>query len=200
MTNQSNSSAKQSNTTLIIGIVAAVIIVAALAFWLFSGRNSGGSESAPPAATATPMTDAGAVGTPAIEDTPSPSEPEGGAGVDAPAIQNITWIWVDRSDASTGVSEAIADPAQYTLFFQPDGTYQFQADCNSGAGTYTADQSGAIRMTAGPMTMAECGESSRSLDLVNMMQAVQDYRLEEDGGMLILVWPAGGPEDGYRAQ
>ena len=33
-----------------------------------------------------------------------------------------------------------------------------------------------------------------------MMQAVQDYRLEEEGAVLVLVWPAGGPEDVYRTQ
>jgi hypothetical protein len=27
---------------------------------------------------------------------------------------------------------------------------------------------------------------------------VQDYRLEENGAVLVLVWPAGGPEDVYR--
>jgi hypothetical protein len=31
-----------------------------------------------------------------------------------------------------------------------------------------------------------------------MMQAVQDYRLEENGATLVMVWPAGGPEDYYR--
>lgn len=197
MTNQSDPSPKQSNnTTHILGIVIVVIVLVALAFWLFSGRNTGGAESAP---TVAPTTDAGDVGTPA-EPTPTPSQPDSGGGVDAPAIQNVTWTWVDRTNPSDGSSEATDSPASYTLVFQADGSYQFQADCNSGSGTYTADQSGAIRMTAGPMTLAECGEGSRGQDMLGMMQAVQDYRVEENGSKLILVWPAGGPEDGYRGQ
>jgi hypothetical protein len=141
------------------------------------------------------------VGTPAI---PTPSEPDSEASVDAPLIQNITWAWVDRTDPSAGTSEAIENSDQYTLFFLPDGSYQFQADCNSGSGTYTADQSGdqsgAIRMSAGPITLAECDEGSLGQDFIGMMQAVQDYRVEENGSKLLLVWPAGGPEDGYHAQ
>jgi hypothetical protein len=34
--------------------------------------------------------------------------------------------------------------------------------------------------------------------MLNMMSAVQDYRLEENGTLLVMVWPAGGPEDQYR--
>lgn len=33
-----------------------------------------------------------------------------------------------------------------------------------------------------------------------MMQAVQNYRLEEDGAVLVLSWPAAGLMDYYRAQ
>jgi hypothetical protein len=53
-------------------------------------------------------------------------------------------------------------------------------------------------MQAGPMTMAECGEDSRYQDMLSMMQAVQDYRLEDNGKLLVMVWPAGGPEDRFR--
>ena len=214
MTNQSDPSPKQSNnTTRIVGIVIVVIIAAVLAIWLFSGQNSGGAESAP---TATPTTDAGAIGTPPVPTataapdagdigtpavpTPTPAQPETSGAVDAPTIQNITWTWVDRTNPSDGSSETIDSPASYTLLFQADGSYQFQADCNSGSGTYTADQPGAIRMTAGPMTLAECSEGSCGQDMLDMMQAVQDYRVEENGSKLVLVWPAGGAEDGYRGQ
>lgn len=189
------------NRNLIIGVVVVVVLVIG-AFFLFGGNN--GLNGPAPAATtiatdtpAAPATDTPAALTPAV--TPEEEGGTGGAQVDAPAIQNITWVWESRTTPSDGSSEAIPSPANYTLFFNPDGTYQFQADCNNGSGTYTADQSGAIRMTAGPMTLAECGEASRSQDMLGMMQAVQDHRVE-DGSTLIMVWPAGGPEDVYRAQ
>ena len=49
-----------------------------------------------------------------------------------------------------------------------------------------------------PVTLAECAPDSRINDIFNMMQAMQDYRLEENGAVLVLIWPAGGPEDVYR--
>jgi heat shock protein HslJ len=99
---------------------------------------------------------------------------------------------------SSGAEEQIDDPSKYTLTFKADGAYAFQADCNQGSGTYVADDRGAIRLEAGPVTLAECGEASRSQDVMNIMYAVQDYRLEDNGATLVLVWPAGGPEDYYH--
>jgi heat shock protein HslJ len=116
-----------------------------------------------------------------------------------PALHK-TWGWEKRVNPSTGTEEQISDPIKYTLTLNADGTYQFQADCNQGSGTYVADAKGAIRLQAGPVTLAECGSGSRYQDVINMMQAVQDYRLEENGAVLVMVWPAGGPEDSYRAQ
>ena len=116
-----------------------------------------------------------------------------------PAALHKTWQWEKQINPADSRETAISNPANYTLTFSPDGTYQFQADCNSGSGRYTADESGAIRFQPGPVTLAECGPESRYQDMLNMMQAVQDYRLEENGVALVLVWPAGGPEDVYRA-
>jgi heat shock protein HslJ len=141
----------------------------------------------------------------ACGDDATPTPTSGGIPSNQPSDANVpalhkTWGWEKRVNPSTGAEEQISDPARYTLTFNPDGTYQFQADCNQGSGTYVADDNGAIRLQAGPVTLAECGSGSRYQDVINMMQAVQDYRLEESGAVLVLVWPAGGPEDSYRAQ
>jgi hypothetical protein len=109
-----------------------------------------------------------------------------------------TWQWQKRVTPSSGAEEPIDDPNKYVLEFKADGTYTFQADCNKGSGTYVADDKRSIRMWAGPVTLAECGEGSRGQDVMNAMYAVQDYRLEDNGATLVLVWPAGGPEDYYR--
>ena len=114
-----------------------------------------------------------------------------------PALHK-TWQWQKRIILDSGAEEQIDDPTKYTLTLNADGTYTFQADCNQGSGAYVADDTGAIRMEAGPVTLAECGEGSRSQDVMNMMYAVQDYRLEDNGATLVLVWPAGGPEDYYK--
>ena len=121
----------------------------------------------------------------------------GPTGANVPALHK-TWQWQKRVILDSGTEEQIADPSKYTLTFKSDGNYTFQADCNQGSGTYVADDRGAIRLQAGPVTLAECGEGSRYQDILNMMYAVQDYRLEESGAVLVMVWPAGGPEDYYR--
>jgi heat shock protein HslJ len=124
--------------------------------------------------------------------------PSGGpTDANVPALHR-TWQWNKRVTPSSGAEEAIDDPSKYVLTFKADGNYDFQADCNKGSGTYVADGKGAIRLTAGPVTMAACGEGSRDQDFMNMMYAVQDYRLEDNGATLVMVWPAGGPEDVYK--
>jgi heat shock protein HslJ len=125
----------------------------------------------------------------------------GGTGMEAnvPALHK-TWQWEKQRDPNSGSETAISNPASYTLTLNPDATYQFQADCNQGSGSYTADEAGHIRFYPGPVTLAECGPDSRSQDMLNMMQAVQNYRLEENDAVLVLSWPAAGPMDYYRAQ
>lgn len=131
--------------------------------------------------------------TPAADGIPS----NGPADANVPALHK-TWQWQRRVVLDSGQEEQISNPARYTLSFKVDGSYQFQADCNSGSGTYVADDKGAIRLTPGPVTLAECGAESRYQEMMGMMQAVQDYRLEDNGAVLVMVWPAGGLEDFYR--
>jgi heat shock protein HslJ len=121
-----------------------------------------------------------------------------GTGANVPALHK-TWQWEKQRDPNTGSEMTISNPANYTLTFNADGTYQFRADCNQGSGSYTADETGAIRFQPGPVTLAECGPDSRYQDMLNMMQSVQNYRLEENEAVLVLSWPAGGPMDYYRA-
>ncbi len=109
-----------------------------------------------------------------------------------------TWQWEKQVVPSSSREAAIDNPANYTLTFDADGSYQFKADCNQGSGTYVADEKGAIRLTPAHGT-AVCGENSRDQDMLNMMQSVQDYRLEKDGAVLVMVWPAGGLEDFDRS-
>lgn len=131
--------------------------------------------------------------TPTVAGMPS----SGPTGADVPALHK-TWQWQKRIILDSGQEEQIDDPSRYTLTLKADGTYEFQADCNKGSGSYVADEKGAIRMEAGPVTLAECGEGSRYQDMMNTMYAVQDYRLEDNGATLVLVWPAGGPEDYFK--
>jgi heat shock protein HslJ len=117
-----------------------------------------------------------------------------------PAALHKTWQWEKQVNPNDGSETPISSPANYTLTLNPDATYQFQADCNQGSGSYTADETGDIHFSPGPVTLAMCAPESRYQDMLNMMQAVQNYRLEENGAVLVLIWPAAGPMDYYRAQ
>ena len=112
------------------------------------------------------------------------------------ALQGKRWQWEQRVDQ--GAVTMITNPVAYVIVFNPDGTFNAIIDCNSASGTYTADELGRIQMQLGPMTTAECGPESRAQDMINMINAVQNYRFEEGGVVLIFVWPANGPLDYYR--
>jgi len=107
------------------------------------------------------------------------------------------WQWVRSERTET---TEVDSPADYTLIFNNDGSYNFQADCNSGSGEFTVDGGffGSMRMEAGISTLAECGESSRSNDMFDFMTAVQSYKLAPGGNELSLVWPAGGGNEIFK--
>jgi heat shock protein HslJ len=114
-------------------------------------------------------------------------------------LQNKLWAWERHFIPETNLEERIDDPTSYTLTFNADESFNFKADCNLGIGSYTATENGQIQMELGPITLAECGPDSRFQDMLDMMAAVQEYRFEEDGEVLVLTWPAGGPVDYFRA-
>ncbi|MFN8377536.1 MAG: META domain-containing protein [Anaerolineae bacterium] len=94
----------------------------------------------------------------------------GGAGVmqlqaAPPALTGTTWQW---QQTVTPV-EVIAptDPASYTILFNEDGSYNLQADCNSGSGTYTVDGQ-SISIGPAATTRMACPEGS--LDSVFLQQ------------------------------
>lgn len=69
------------------------------------------------------------------------------------------WQWVSFFDQATGQA-AIADPQNYTITFQSDGTVQVKADCNNASGSYTADGTN-LSIVLGPATMAACPPESK---------------------------------------
>lgn len=108
------------------------------------------------------------------------------------------WTWERHFIPETNLEERIEDPNSYTLTFNPDDTYAFKADCNLGSGGYTATETGQIQFEAGPMTLAECGPDSRYQDMLTNLGAAQEYKFEENGDVLVLIQPDGGPMDYYR--
>ena len=113
-------------------------------------------------------------------------------------LQDNLWAWERHFIPETNLEERIDDPTSYTLTFNADETFAFKADCNLGNGSYTATENGQIQMELGPLTLAECEPDSRSQDMLDMLAAVQEFSFEEDGEVLLLISPAGGPIDYFQ--
>ena len=122
-------------------------------------------------------------------------------GMTATGLVGSEWQWLGTLSNDGQVKNRVDDPSAYRLQFNADGSYQFQADCNNGSGGYTVDggMTGSFKMEAGPMTLAECESDSLSTDMLNMMTAVQDYRVRAGGELLGLIWPAGGGIEVFQA-
>jgi heat shock protein HslJ/uncharacterized protein YraI len=113
-------------------------------------------------------------------------------------LLNQLWTWERHYIPETNLEERIDDPNRYTLTFNPDNTYAFQADCNLGGGNFTATETGQIQFEAGPLTLAECGPDSHYQDMLTTLGEAQEYKFEENGEVLVLIQPDGGPMDYYR--
>jgi heat shock protein HslJ len=148
---------------------------------LYYGKEDGtlGRLLFTPSAAASPATAAGERSTRVAELTATP------------------WQWVSFTDPVEQFD--IADPENYTIAFNPDGTVNVKADCNNAAGTYAADDSGSLTIEIGPMTLAACPPDSRSDEFVQNLGFVRGFFIEEgflyldmlaDGGTLKFSGPA----------
>jgi heat shock protein HslJ/LysM repeat protein len=88
------------------------------------------------------------------------------------------WQWVRFSDPKSGESD-IADPENYLLQLNKDGTVFVKADCNNAQGTFTATD-GQIKIELGPTTLVYCGDDSRSTDFLKFLDAAATYELDGD--------------------
>jgi uncharacterized protein YraI/heat shock protein HslJ len=102
-------------------------------------------------------------------------------------LVNIAWQWAQFTDP---VSQfVIPDPENYVIVFLPDNTFGIKADCNTGSGTYTA-QNSSISLTIGAITQVACGEGSLSDQFIQYLGDVATYVF--DNGRLVLNLKADG--------
>jgi heat shock protein HslJ len=94
--------------------------------------------------------------------TPSPAAP-----ADPNTITGIVWEWTSLTDQSTKQTETVANPQDYTITFNTDGTLAGKADCNTFSGTY-AQENGLI-MTLGATSMAFCGDASLDQEYLQLL-------------------------------
>lgn len=118
----------------------------------------------------------------------------------APAVdpRNTVWQWTTYTPVD-GAATPIGDPEAYTLVLVDDGTYMLQADCNSGAGLYTLEETN-LTLELPAMTLAACGEDSLSGTFVDFLGHATTAGVDDDGNLILtlddgilLTFAAGGP-------
>ena len=112
----------------------------------------------------------------------------GGATPAAPTGSNLqrlttgVWKWEQSADSS-GPTLTSPNPANYTIQFNPDGTANLKADCNSASATYQADESN-LAIAPGPMTLVACPPPTLGTEFMQQLGEVLAYSF--DGNNLIL--------------
>ena len=131
--------------------------------------------------------------------TEEPSETTPLAHTADPALIDKLWLW-ERRDANGGATTPIEvpNPSEYNLIFNADGTFFAQLDCNRGGGSYATPGDGSLTMELGMTSKALCPEDSLFNEMLATFPAAAQYRVEEDGAVLAIVWADGGPIDTYR--
>jgi len=136
-----------------------------------------------------------------IETTPAESEetiPAGSSGssessgsateelepISADDITSIEWQWTSFQDSdSPDIQVTVPDPENYTLAFFADGTYYIKADCNTGSGTYTLEES-RIALGLPVTTLVDCGPESMNGEYMSLLPTVEAVTIED--GQLVL--------------
>jgi heat shock protein HslJ len=121
--------------------------------------------------------------------TPTPSS----------SITGIVWQWTSVTNQTTKETTAVANPENYTITFNADGTLEGKADCNSFTGTYS--QQNGFSITLGASTMAFCGEASVDQQYTQLLSNVAaggpdgagNLALETAGGEQRMLFANGGP-------
>ncbi len=106
----------------------------------------------------------------------------------ADSLQSNPWQWIAFTNPVEKYS--IENPQDYRLTFNPDGTVNIQADCNTAIGSYTAADS-SLKIELGPMTLAACPPGSRSDDFVRHLGFSAIYFFQ-DGHLFIDLFADGG--------
>lgn len=104
-------------------------------------------------------------------------------------LTGSTWQWIRFTDPLQQFE--VDNPENYTATFQPDGTLQIQADCNTALASYTAAEDGSLSVQPGPTTLALCPGDSRGEEFVQKLGFGAIYFFQ-DGNLFIDLMADGG--------
>jgi heat shock protein HslJ len=104
-------------------------------------------------------------------------------------ISGTAWQWVHTlyNDDRKVVP---ADPKNYTVQFQEDGTLSVKADCNQKGGTYSVEEK-RLSIEITQSTMAACPEDSLEDELVRGLTAAAIYFIKDNDLYIDLIYDTG---------
>ena len=114
----------------------------------------------------------------------SDEEPTATTAPASSSIYGVEWQWESVTNQTTGETTTVPNPANYTITFNEDGTFEGQADCNAISGTYTQD-GGSFTITVGPSTLAFCGEESLDTVYVGLLGTIVAGGPDGAGGLAL---------------
>jgi heat shock protein HslJ len=99
------------------------------------------------------------------------------------SITGVDWQWQSVTNQTTDETTNVPNPANYTITFNDDGTFEGKADCNNIAGSWSQDNGFSI--TVGPSTMAFCGEASLDQQYLDLLSNVAAGGPDGSGGLAL---------------
>lgn len=99
------------------------------------------------------------------------------------SIQGINWQWVSVRLQPGGETTLIADPQNYTIIFNQDGTVTGKADCNNFFGKYSTENGLVISDLASSKMF--CGEDSLDMQYLELLSNVVAGGPDGKGGLAL---------------
>ncbi len=109
-------------------------------------------------------------------------------GMPAVGLHDTAWQLSAIQAEGDGQPTPVAAQENYTVAFHADGTLEYVADCNSGAGDFEADggMAGSLQIELTRSTLALCEPGSLSDTFKEALAAAQEYRIHPGGQTLEL--------------
>jgi heat shock protein HslJ len=121
--------------------------------------------------------------------TLSAQAPERAPSAASPELSGSIWRW-DQTLMNNDQTFVPANPNNYSVQFQADGTVSIQADCNQVGGTYTVD-GGSITIETGPTTLAACPPGSLGDQFVAQLSGAAIYFFQDENLFIDLKFDSG---------
>ncbi len=97
-----------------------------------------------------------------------------------------TWKWQHTDFNSGKTIPVVPNPPNYTLqFLVPDGKINFQADCNTGSGSFVITNGTDLTIKVESTTRAACPPDSYSDEYIKELGEVVHYTIERNGDLVL---------------